>query len=182
MVETRRSRSRLQTKIDSDPRNRYTTASLVINHANAIDLAKKAFLQANQEHKQERDEHNLKLQINMRLMIMKRSSSLYSKGLIATGEQDQELGPWFTTSGLGGDSCSKTTSVSRGNQELNKTQTLRRVMAGIYRVLGITPLDAPPNGPKHDTWSNGPKDGVVAPWQIVDANLFRRFPLIPNSF
>ena len=33
------------------------------------------------------------------------------------------------------------------------------------------PLDMPPNGPKHDTWSNGPKDGVVAPWQILDADL-----------
>ena len=55
-------------------------------------------------------------------------------------------------------------------------------MAANYRVLGITPLDALPNGPKHDTRSNGPKDGVVAPWQILDADLFRRFPLIPNSF
>ena len=34
------------------------------------------------------------------------------------------------------------------------------------------PLDAPPNGPKHDTRSNGPKDGVAAPWQIMDADLF----------
>ena len=99
----------------------------------------------------------------MRLMKI-RSSSLYSKGLIATGEQDQELGPWFTASGLGGDSCIKTTSVSRGNQELNKTQTLRRVTAAIYRVLGITPLDMPHNGPKHDTRSNGPKDDVAAPY------------------
>ena len=38
-----------------------------------------------------RDERNLKLQINMRLIITRRSSSLYSKGLITTGEQDQEL-------------------------------------------------------------------------------------------
>jgi hypothetical protein len=106
-------------------------------------------------------------------MKIRRSSSLYSKGLIAIGEQDQELGPWFTASGLGGDSCSKTISVLRENQELNKTQTLRRVTAGIYRVLGITPLDAPPNVPKHDTRSNGPKDGVVAPCQILDADLFR---------
>ena len=106
---------------------------------NAIDLAEKAFLQANREHKQEQDERNLKLQINMRLMITRRSSSLYSKGLIATGEQDQELGPWFTAIGLGSDSCSKTTSVSRENQELNKTQTLRRAMAAIYRVLGVIP-------------------------------------------
>ena len=120
-METRHSRSRLQTKTDSDPRNHYTTALLVINHVNAIDLAEKAFLQANQEHKQEQNEHNMKLQINMRLIIMRRSSSLYLKGLIATGEQDQELGPWFTASGLSGDSCNKTTFVSRGNQELNKT-------------------------------------------------------------
>ena len=149
---------------------------------NMIDLAEKAFLQANREHKQEQDERNLKLQINMRLMIMRKSSSLYSKGLIATGEQDQELGPWFTASGLGGDSCSKMTSVSRRNQELNKTQILRRVMAAIYRVLGVTPLDAPLNGPKHDTRSNGPKDGVATPWQILDADLFRRFLLIPKVF
>ena len=146
-METRCSQSRLRTKTDSDPRNHYTTAPLVINHANAIDLAKKAFLQANREHKQERDKSNLKLQINMRLMITRRSSSLYSKGLIATGEQDQELGPWFTARGLGGDSCSKTMSVSRENQELNKTQTLRRAMTTIYRVLGVTPWMRPLMGP-----------------------------------
>ena len=135
-MKTRRSRSRLRTKTDLDPRNHYTTAPLVINHANAIDLTEKAFLQANREHKQERDKRNLKLQINMRLMIMRKSSSLYSKGIIATGEQDQEL---------------------------NKSQTLKRATTTIYRVLGITPLDTPPNGPKHDTQSNRPKDGVVAP-------------------
>ena len=67
-----------------------------------IDLAEKAFLQANREHKQKWDERNLKLQINMRLIKSRRSLSLYSKGLIATGEQDQELGPWFTASSLGG--------------------------------------------------------------------------------
>ena len=43
----------------------------------------------------------------MRLMITRRSSSLYSKGLIATGEQDQELGPWFTASSLGGTVAAK---------------------------------------------------------------------------
>ena len=85
-----------------DPRNHYTTAPLVINHANAINHAEKAFLQANQEHKQKWDERNLKLKINMRLMITRRSSSLYSKGLIVIGEQDQEQGLWFTASDLGG--------------------------------------------------------------------------------
>ena len=106
-MEPRRSRSRLRTKTDLDPRNRYTTAPLVINHVNAIDLAEKAFLQANREHKQERDERNLKLQINMRLMIMRRSSNLDLKGLIVTGEQDQEQGPWFIASGLGGTVAAK---------------------------------------------------------------------------
>jgi len=67
-----------------------------------IDLAEKAFLQANREHKQLWDEHNLKLQINMRPMKMGRSSSLYSKGLIATGEQDQEPRLWFTANNLYG--------------------------------------------------------------------------------
>ena len=37
----------------------------------------------------------------MRLMKIIRISSLYSKGLIATGEQDQEPGPWFTANDLG---------------------------------------------------------------------------------
>ena len=46
----------------------------------------------------------------------------------------------------------------------------------IIKVLGSSPtVDAPPNGPKHDTRSNGPKDGVVAPRQILDAD----FSLIP---
>ena len=43
----------------------------------------------------------------------------------------------------------------------------------ILKVLGSLPtLDAPRNGPKHDTRSNGPKDGVAAPWQILDVDLF----------
>lgn len=61
---------------------------------NAIELAEKAFLRANREHKQKRDERNLKLQVNMKLMSLTRGLSLYSKGLVATGEQD-EHGPWF---------------------------------------------------------------------------------------
>ena len=55
-------------------------------------------------------------------------------------------------------------------------------MAANYRVLGVTPLNAPPDGPKHDTQSNGPKDGIAAPWQILDADLFRRFMLILKVF
>jgi len=41
-----------------------------------IDNAEKAFLQMNQKHNQERDEHNLKSQENMNLMNLIRSSSL----------------------------------------------------------------------------------------------------------
>ena len=44
-------------------------------------------------------------------------------------------------------------------------------MAAKYRVLGVTPLDARPNGPKHDTRSNRPNYGVAAPWQILGADL-----------
>ena len=40
------------------------------------------------------------------------------------------------------------------------------------RVMQI-PLNALPNWPKYDTWSNGPKDGVAAPWQILEADLFQ---------
>ena len=36
-------------------------------------------------------------------------------------------------------SCNTMMSVSRENKELNKTQTLRRAMTAIYRVLGVTP-------------------------------------------
>ena len=47
--------------------------------------------------------------------------------------------------------------------------------AAVYDYKGlrvIATLDVPPNGPKHDTRSNGPKEGVAAPWQILDADLF----------
>jgi hypothetical protein len=93
---------------------------------NAIDLAEKAFLQANREHKKERDERNLKSQVNMKLMILKRSSSLYSKELIATGEQDQEQGPWFTASNLGdtvaaNNVCSTRKSRTQKNPNPNKS-------------------------------------------------------------
>ena len=40
-------------------------------------------------------------------MTTRRSSSLYSKGLIVTGEQDQEQGPRFTASDLGGTVAAK---------------------------------------------------------------------------
>ena len=109
-----RQQSRLRTKTDSDPRNRYTTTLLVINHTNAIDLTEKAFLQANQEHKEEWDERNLKLQINKRLMKNKEFKSLFERTnrhrrtRSRTGALVHSKQPWRH-------SCSKTMSVSRGN-------------------------------------------------------------------
>ena len=99
----------------------------------------------------------------MRLIITRRSSSLYSKGLIAIGEQDQDTGALVHSKQPWRRSCSKTTSISRENQELNKTQILRRGTAANYRAPDVNPLVTPPNGPKYDTRSNGPKDGVATP-------------------
>ena len=46
------------------------------------------------------------------------------------------------------------------------------VVAYDYKGLRVvTYPGCAPNGPKHDTQSNGPKDGVAAPWQILDAVL-----------
>ena len=47
--------------------------------------------------------------------------------------------------------------------------------AAAYDYKGLRVVAYPrraPNGPKHDTRSNGPKDGVTAPWQILDTELF----------
>ena len=48
---------------------------------------------------------------------------------------------------------------------LSKTRTLMEERQLFMKTLGYckTP-GCTPNGPKHDTWSNGPKDGVAAPW------------------
>ena len=48
---------------------------------------------------------------------------------------------------------------------LSKTQTLMEGWRLFMKTLGSckTPGRVP-NGPKHDTWSNGPKDSVAAPW------------------
>ena len=82
----------------------------------------------------------------MRLMIMRMSSSLYLKGLIATGEKDQELGPWFTASGLGGTVVAKRRLFHEKIKNSTKPQTLRRATTANYRASDITPLDVPPNG------------------------------------
>jgi hypothetical protein len=39
-----------------------------------------------------------------------------------------------------------------------------------------------PNGLRRDTWPNGPRDGVAAPKQNLNAELFRRFLLTPDEF
>jgi hypothetical protein len=39
-----------------------------------------------------------------------------------------------------------------------------------------------PNGFQHGTRANGPTDGDTAPWQILDAQLFRRFPSTQKKY
>ena len=59
------------------------------------------------------------------------------------------------------------------------------MMAVVYDYKGLRVVAYPgraPNGPKHDTRSNGPKDSVVAPWQILDVELFQLLPLILKRF
>ena len=130
-METRRSRSKLRTKTDSDPRNHYTTAPLVINHANAIDLVEKAFLQANREHKQERDEHNSEIankyesyDNEKEFKSLFERTNRHRRTRSRTRALVQSKQPWRH-------SCSKTMSVSRGNQELNKTQNPNKSDGGI---------------------------------------------------
>jgi hypothetical protein len=60
-------------------------------------LVWRLFLRANQEHKQECKEHNLKLRIWMKFIKLIWSSSIDLKGLVDIGEQEQEQGVWFTT-------------------------------------------------------------------------------------
>ena len=48
-------------------------------------------------------------------------------------------------------------------------------MVANYRAPDVTPPGRAPNGPKHDTRSNGPKDGVAAPWQILTLTCFDNF-------
>jgi hypothetical protein len=80
----------------------------------------KAFLQANQEHNQERDDRNLKLQVIMKLMNLIEGSSFDLKGLVDIGKQDQEQGR-FTTVDLDDASTANNDCFIRKKQECNKT-------------------------------------------------------------
>jgi hypothetical protein len=67
--------------------------------------------------------------------------------------------------------------------DLSKTQNLmwRRLLNKKSIRAGVTPGLAP-NGLRRDTRPNGPTDGVAAPKQNLNAELFRRFPLTPDEF
>ena len=59
-------------------------------------------------------------------MKTRRSSSLYSKGLIAIGEQDQEQRPWFKNNDLGDTVAANNVSFStktRTQQNLNPNKS-----------------------------------------------------------
>jgi len=79
-----------------------------------------AFLQVNREHKQERDESNLKLQLYMEFSKLIRGSSIDLKGLVNTSEQDQEKGPWFTTVHHGDTKCSEPCLFHEENKNATK--------------------------------------------------------------
>ena len=67
--------------------------------------------------------------------------------------------------------------------DLSKTQNLmwRRLQNKESIRVCVTPRLAP-NGLRRDTRPNGPTDGVAAPKQNLNADLFRRFPLTPVEF
>jgi hypothetical protein len=95
--KTRRSQSRLWTKYDSDPNNRYTTAPLVINHALHDWPRREGFSASELRTQARRDERNQKLKIYRKFGKLIRGSSLNLKGLVAPGEQDQEQEPWLNS-------------------------------------------------------------------------------------
>jgi hypothetical protein len=51
-----------------------------------------------------------------------------------------------------------------------------------YGLGACTTSGGTPNELQHDTRANSPTNGVVAPKQNLNADLFRRFPLTPNDF
>lgn len=53
---------------------------------NVINLTEKALLRVNQEHRQEHDKHNLKLQVYMKYISLIIGSSIYLKSLVNTDE------------------------------------------------------------------------------------------------
>jgi hypothetical protein len=69
-------------------------------------------------------------------MNMIRSSSLYLKGLVATGEQDQEQGPWFTARDLGDTSVANNICFMR-KRRTQQNRNPNESEAANYRVLGI---------------------------------------------
>jgi hypothetical protein len=56
----------------------------------------------------------------MRLMNIKRCSSLYLKGLIVTGEQVQEQGPGLTTNDLGDTVATNDVCFTQKNKNATK--------------------------------------------------------------
>jgi hypothetical protein len=66
---------------------------------------------------------------------------------------------------------------------LSKTQTLKWWQLLNKRELGACkPPRRNPNGLQHGTRANSPTDGDTAPWQILDAQLYRRFLSTQKEF
>ena len=67
--------------------------------------------------------------------------------------------------------------------DLSKTQTsMWQRLLNKESIRACVTLGLAPNGLRRDTRPNGPTDGVAAPKQNLNAELFRRFPLTPDEF
>jgi hypothetical protein len=67
--------------------------------------------------------------------------------------------------------------------DLSKTQTkMWRRLLNKYSIRACMTPGLAPNGLRRDTRLNGPTDGVAAPKQNLNADLFRRFLLTPDEF
>jgi hypothetical protein len=76
---------------------------------------------------------------------------------------------------------STATVLDRSKLKQNPTLMWRRLLNKQSIRACVTPRRAP-NGLRRDTRPNGPTNGVAAPKQNLNADLFRRFPLTPAEF
>lgn len=110
---------------------------------NRIDLTQKAFLPANQEHKNEHEECNMKLQIYKKFFKVIGGSSVDSKGLVDTYKEDQELGLQFTTIDLD-DTSAKNNAYFRRNQRTQQNINPNKCNNGELQSLGYAHLQTHP--------------------------------------
>jgi hypothetical protein len=76
-----------------------------------------------------------------------------------------------------------TTTLFDDRLYLSKIQTLKWQRLLNKRELGACKSPRRnPNGLQHSTWANGPTDGDIAPWQIMNVHLCPRFLSTQKEF